>query len=142
MKQFVVYVDFHVSKGIEVSAESAEQAEQLVKAKCDENPYQYCINPDSCLGHEVTEVSECEEDDNPTDLQKAIQYVKDNMDEDDMAILKAEMNLCWKSHIVPDEDTVECGKVIDLLEEYGQDNDLPEGWWMSEAEMADILCEL
>ena len=142
MKQFVVNVNFLVSKGIEVSAENEEQAEQLVKAKCEENPYQYCMNPDSCLDQEITQVIECEEDESTTELQKAIRYVKEQMDENDMVILHAEMDKCYKAHLVPDEDTMECGKVIDLLEEYGQDNDLPEGWWMSEAEMADILCEL
>lgn len=75
-------------------------------------------------------------------LEKAIQYVREQMDEDDMAILQAEMNKCYKWHLIPDEDVMDCSKVIDLLEEYGQDNDLPEGWWRESCEMDEILVKL
>lgn len=29
------------------------------------------------------------------------------------------------------------GKVADCMEEYGQDNDLPEGWWLEQADEED-----
>lgn len=32
--------------------------------------------------------------------------------------------------------------ISDLLEEYGEDNDLPEGWWMSEIDEDEILFNL
>lgn len=75
-------------------------------------------------------------------MEAALKYVRENMDEDDMTILKAEMNKCYKMHLVPNEDVMNCSNVIDLLEEYGQENDMPEGWWMSECEMDDILLML
>lgn len=33
-------------------------------------------------------------------------------------------------------------RIVDLLEEYGQDHDLPEGWWWEEFEPEDVLFEL
>ena len=75
-------------------------------------------------------------------MQKAIDYVRENMDEDDMAILQAEVNKSYKMHLVPSENTVDCDKLIDLLEEYGEDNDLPEGWWMEEGDIDDWLVKL
>lgn len=75
-------------------------------------------------------------------LKKAIDYVKSNMDEDDMAILQAEMNKCYKMHLIPGENVMDCSKVIDLLEEYGDENDLPEGWWEEYGDIEDILVKL
>ena len=62
MKQFAIDVDFRVTKRIYVDAENEEQAEQLAKEKLDNNPYQYCTNPDACTGYDIYEVNECEED--------------------------------------------------------------------------------
>ena len=39
-----------------------------------------------------------------------------------------------------DEDLYD--EVHDLLEEYAQDNDLPEGWWMNECEIEEIIFKL
>ncbi len=83
-----------------------------------------------------------EEQENKTELDKALDYVRENMDEDDMAILHAEMNKCYKMHLIPDSDTMDCTKVIDLLEEYGDDNELPEGWWEEYGDIDDILLKL
>ena len=140
-KQFAIDVDFRVTKRIYVDAENEEQAEQLAKEKLDNNPYQYCTSPDSCTDFDIYEVSECEEEEK-SELDKAIDYVREQMDEDDMAILQAEMNKCYKMHLIPNENVIGCDKVIDLLEEYGQDNDLPEGWWEEECEMDEILVKL
>ena len=30
------------------------------------------------------------------------------------------------------------GKLSDLMEEYGEDNDLCEGWWLAEADIEDV----
>ena len=88
----------------------------------------------------MVEVNECEVE--KSDIDKAIDYVREQMDKDDMTILQAEMNKCYKMHLIPNEDVMDCSKVIDLLEEYGQDNDLPEGWWMEYGEIDDILINL
>lgn len=143
MKQFVVYVDFTVTKGIYVDAENEEQAEEKAREKLNGNPYEYCMNPDSCLEYDITEVSECEPDDDPLSgysehFRRAVRYVKDSMDPTDMAILRANVDQGYSHHLHPSA-YVNDAKVIDLLEEYGDDNELPEGWWMSEADMDDIV---
>jgi len=80
-----------------------------------------------------------EDDDKPEEVRKAIKYVRENMDEDDMAILHAEMNKCYKMHLIPDSNVMDCSKVSEQLEEYGEENDLPEGWWEEYGEMDEWL---
>ena len=75
-------------------------------------------------------------------IKKAIEYIRENMDEDDMAILKASMNKCYKQHLIPDEDVMDCDRVIELLDEYGEENELDERWWEEDTELSDILAEL
>lgn len=140
-KKFAIDIDFRVTKRIYVDAENEEQAEKLAKEKLDTNPYQYCTDPDCCTDYEIFEVSDCGLDEK-SEIAKAIDYVREQMDEDDMAILRAEMRKCYKMHLVPDDNVMDCDEVIDLLEEYGQDNDLPEGWWMEYGEIDDILKSL
>jgi hypothetical protein len=92
---------------------------------------------------EIThEGGEMPDDGTPKELREGIKYVLDNIDEDDLAMLKAEMNRCWKMHVVPTESTVDCDVVIDLLEEYGQEHDLPERWWEQYCEIDEIICKL
>lgn len=62
-KSYRVDVDFQVTKSIYVEAESEEQAEQLVMEKVKDNPYTYCMNPDSCLDSEVSGVCLEEQED-------------------------------------------------------------------------------
>lgn len=83
-----------------------------------------------------------DENEERTDIDKAVDYVRENMDEDDMAILHAEMNKCYKMHLIPDEDVMDCSRVADLLDEYGEEHDLPERWWEEYAEMDEILVKL
>ena len=129
-----------VSVTVEVAAENPEDAEKkaLEKTGCDEA--YYLSKYDSVWEREVVEVNECEVE--KSDIDKAIDYVREQMDKDDMTILQAEMNKCYKMHLIPNEDVMDCSKVIDLLEEYGQDNDMPEGWWMEYGEIDDILIKL
>ena len=96
----------------------------------------------SVLDDITHEGGEMPDDGTPKELRKGIKYVLDNIDEDDLAMLKAEMNRCWKMHVVPTESTVDCDVVIDLLEEYGEENDLGERWWEQYCEMDDIICKL
>ena len=39
-------------------------------------------------------------------------------------------------------DPVFTDLIYDLLEEYGEDNDLPEGWWLEYGDIDDILEQL
>ena len=138
MKQFNIDVDFTMSKRIAVEAESEERAKAILNGWIKYNPYEYAYSFDAYVKHEITDVNE-EEPDVPEEMRKALSYVRENMDEDDMAILKAQINKCYKSHIIPNESAVDCSKVIDLLEEYGEDNNLPEGWWEEYGEIDDVL---
>lgn len=76
------------------------------------------------------------------DYRKGIAYVMKELDEDDKAIIRAECNKAYKMHLVPDGDVVDDSKIIDLLEEYGQDHDLPEGWYEEEYDSSEILAML
>ena len=77
-----------------------------------------------------------------SELSKAIRYVQENIDEDDLACIKAEANKCWKQHLVPTENLIDCEAVTDLLEEYGQEHDLDERWWEEYADIDEIINKL
>ena len=62
MKQYRVDVDFRVTKCIYVDAETPEEAEEKVREKCKNNPYQYTCNADTAEAMDVTDVTECEDD--------------------------------------------------------------------------------
>jgi len=146
MKQFRVNVDFHVMKSIYVDAETAEQAEQIVKQRCKDNPYQYTSNPDYSELDAIVEVNEEEESDPladySEDYRKGIAYVKEQLDEDDKAIILAECDKAYNQHLVPDGNTVDDHKITDLLEEYGEDHDLPEGWYLDEYDAGEVMLML
>ncbi|MBR4276500.1 MAG: hypothetical protein IKQ32_06000 [Prevotella sp.] len=88
------------------------------------------------------EEKEEEEDTADSPLTEALQYVRENMDEDDKAILNAEVNKCYKMHFVPNSQLVDCSQVIDLMEEYADEHDLPESWWEEYADIDEILNKL
>lgn len=75
------------------------------------------------------------------ELKKAIAYVKENLEDYELAELNAQMEEAYAMHLMPD---VCCNydKVIDLLEEYGEDNELGESWWEEYGDINDILFEL
>ena len=73
------------------------------------------------------------------DYRKGVAYVMEQLDEDDKAIIRAEGNKAYKMHLVPNGDVVDDSKITDLPEEYGQDNDLPEGWYEEEYDSSEIL---
>lgn len=150
MKQFGVDVDFRVTKCIYVDAETAEQAEAIVEQRCRDNPYQYTSNPDACTDYSICEVNEeesDESDDDPAqdvyaayseDIRKAVAYINEQLDPEDKAIISAMVDKNFKQHMNPSYG-IDDGKIIDLLEEYGDDHDLGEGWWESECELDDIV---
>ena len=140
MKKYEVYMDLTISVTVEVDAENESQAGQLARDKVHNDECYYIRGYDSLLESKVSEVHECEDDD--TDLKKAIRYVRDNMDGWELDALKAEMQGCYEMHLIPSPNVMDCDRVIDLLEEYGQENDLPEGWWESECDIDEILAKL
>lgn len=74
------------------------------------------------------------------DITKAIAYVRRNVDMDDVDYV---INKVWKRHssLSCESKDLEM-KIHDLMEEYGSDHDLPEGWWLDEIEEEEILLRL
>ena len=64
------------------------------------------------------------------------------MDGADLNILKAEAEKCYESHLIPSESVMDCDRVVELLDEYGQENGLEERWWEDEMEIDEIIAEL
>lgn len=58
MKNFVVDVDFTMSKSFEVEAENEEQAMAMADAMISKNPYDYAHNFSHYVSHEVIDVEE------------------------------------------------------------------------------------
>lgn len=71
------------------------------------------------------------------DVLNAIIYVRTNVDMNDVerALSIIDHQRC---PLCQADQNLDC-QIYDLMEEYGQDNDLPECWWMSELDEDDIL---
>ena len=74
-------------------------------------------------------------------FKDAVLYVRDQMDEEDLTILRAQVSKNYKQHNAP-ATGIDDSKVTDLLEEYGQDHDLPEGWYLDEYDADDVMLML
>lgn len=72
------------------------------------------------------------------DMRKAVAYINEQLEPEDKDIIAAQVSKNFKQHMNPaygiDDD-----KIIDLLEEYGDDHDLGEGWWEEECDLDDIV---
>lgn len=75
-----------------------------------------------------------------TEFQKALQYVKDNVEKIDVEHAIHHMDRGHYPLRMVDESL--SMKINDLMEEYGDDNDLPEGWWLDECDEDDIIFKL
>ncbi|MBQ9646086.1 MAG: hypothetical protein IJV24_07000 [Prevotella sp.] len=138
MKRFNVDVDVTMSCRIEVDAESEEQAKTIVANRIGDDPWQY-VRDGHYMSHEFEAVNESEE---PTDFEKALAYVREQLEPETLAVIKAQIDRSYRYHMAPSNCVTDDGKVIDLLEEWGADNDLPEGWWENEADIDDVLLKL
>ena len=142
MKKYEVKMTMLVAVSVEVEAENEEQAEKRAMEQTAREEAYYLRHYDSIWERDITEVNETKEGplaDYSEDYRKGIAYVMENLDEDDKAIIHAECNKAYKQHLVPSENVVDDSPIIDLLEEYGQDNDLPEGWYLDEYDASEIL---
>jgi hypothetical protein len=70
-------------------------------------------------------------------MKKALDYVRQNVDMGyvNYLVSKAMEMRCPTGSL----DPVFTDLIYDLLEEYGEDNDLPEGWWLEYGDIDDIL---
>lgn len=71
------------------------------------------------------------------DFEKAALYVLSQLDEIDVqhAIYHINRSRCPLSMV----DASLCDMIADLMEEYSDDNDLPEGWWFDYGDEEEIL---
>jgi hypothetical protein len=58
MKNFILDVDFVMSKRIQVEAESEEQAKAIFERLLKEDPYDYARQFDAFVGHKVINITE------------------------------------------------------------------------------------
>ena len=58
MKNFILVVDFVMSKRIQVEAENEEQARAIFERLLKENPYDYARRFDAFIGHKVIDITE------------------------------------------------------------------------------------
>lgn len=166
MKRFEVNMTMLVAVSVEVEADNEEQAEKLAMEKTAREEAYYLQHYDSIWEREVTGVSECEDDDNDDfkypdpadsvddddpaqevyaayskDMRKAVAYINRQMEQWELDIIRAKVDRNFKQHMNP-ANGIDDHRIIDLLEEYGEDNDLPEGWWEEYGDIDDILMKL
>lgn len=75
-----------------------------------------------------------------TDLELAIAYVRKNVDMERVERVRSVLASNNKELDDVDEDLSD--EIYDLMEEYGADHDLAEGWWEYEGTTEDVLKEL
>ena len=75
-----------------------------------------------------------------TDLELAIAYVRKNVDME--RVERVRSVLASNNMELDDVDEDLSDEIYDLMEEYGADHDLAEGWWENEGTTEDILKEL
>jgi len=141
MKRFEVDVDITMSCRIEVDAESEEQAKTIVGNWIGDDPWQY-VRDGHYMSHEFEAVRESEDDPDEEwdDLRDALAYVREQLGPDRVAVVKAQVNVCYEQRrpIETDYDDT----VHDLLEEWGEDNDYGEEWWSPHCEFCDIIVKI
>lgn len=77
-----------------------------------------------------------------TDLEKAIQYVRENKTWSD-AEERVALDIIGHMRCSIDLASPKiCDEIHDLMEEWSEDNDMPEGWWYEDANEDDIFFEL
>ena len=128
-----------VAVTVSVEAENAEAAEKLAMEKTGREEAYYLSHYDSVWEREVTEVNEDVIE--RTALDDGLDYVREQLDEDELLVYKATVtkNL---NHRMPATEGLDDAKVIDLLEEYVADNDLDEGWWETYGDIEDVFMQL
>lgn len=70
-------------------------------------------------------------------IRRAINYVKAHIETERVEIAVNYMGLHRSPLYV--EDCVLCDTIHDLMEEYGEENDLAEGWWLNELSEDEIV---
>ena len=72
--------------------------------------------------------------------KELLSYISKEVDMERVSLAVKSMDIQRAPLSVVDEGLFD--QIYDLLEDYGEDNNLPEGWWMSEFEIDDIVLQL
>lgn len=131
-----------VAVTVSVEAENEEAAEKLAMEKTGNDEAYYLHKYDSVWEREVVEVNECEPDEERTTLDNALDYVREHLEQDEIDEIRAQIDRSYRYHMNPSDCCAFNSRVEELLEEYGEDNDLPEDWWMYEGDIDDWLLKL
>ena len=75
-----------------------------------------------------------------TDFELALEYVREHVDS--VRIEKAKCILSTQNMELADVDEDLDTEIYDLMEEYGANNDLAEGWWLDEGTTEDVIVKL
>ena len=75
-----------------------------------------------------------------TPMKAAIDYVRSHVDMDEVRLAIKKMDEQREPLFRVNSQLSD--SIYDLMEEYGQDHDLPENWWLSEHDEESILFEL
>lgn len=141
MKQFAVDIDITMSKRVYVDAVDETQARLIADNLIPDDPFYYAGSADTYVKHEVTGVSETDEESGADSKCGALDYLRGQLSDGELEVVKAQVN---KNLLRRQPASMGIGedRFIDLLEEYGEANNLPEGWWESEGDIDDWLSEL
>ena len=151
MKNYEVRMTMLVAVTVSVEAENAEAAEKLAMEKTGNDEAYYLHKYDSVWEREVVEVNECEPDEEDTEpedneapdgMAAGLAYLREQLEQDEIDEIKAQIDRSYRYHMNPSDCCAFSSRVEELLEEYGEDNDLPEGWWMYEGDIDDWLLKL
>lgn len=72
--------------------------------------------------------------------KELLSYISQEVDMERVSLAIKYMDIQRAPLSVVDEGLFD--QIYDLLEDYGEDNGLSEGWWMSEFEIDDIVLQL
>ena len=73
-------------------------------------------------------------------LGEALAFVKSKLDPSDVCVANERMAE-WRCPLNHAHEAL-FNQIQDFLEEFGDDNDLPEGWWMEYGEIEDLYYKL
>lgn len=141
---FHVTIDDFDGLGFDVSGLSKKEQRHIVDrlsdmfSSCD-GVMEYYWEHIRCVAEEFG-LKQTEEEPNDTDIERAIKFVRKNIDMDDVRYIRG----CVDKHhsCVRAENPDMLTRIYDLMEEYGADNDLSEGWWLDEMDEEEIFDEL
>lgn len=73
-------------------------------------------------------------------IERAIRYVSKHVNKAQVECAKFYMGIHRTPLSIEDYELE--SQIYDLMEEYGQDNNLPDGWWSNEIDIDDLLFKL